>query len=58
MLGLNNNQYDESIKNIPSNESSSLISVLFGKNKCRDVNILSLTILDLINKDQIKCDID
>ena len=58
MLGLNNNQYDESIKNIPSNESSSLISVLFGKNKCTDVNILSLTILDLINKNQIKCDID
>lgn len=58
MLGLNKNQYDETIKNVPSNESYSIIPVLFWKDKAIGVNALSLTILDLINQGQIKCDID
>ena len=58
MLGLNKNQYDETIKNVPSDESYSMIPVLFAKDKAIGVNALSLTILDLINQGQIKCDID
>ena len=59
MLGLNNkNQYDENIKNPPSDDSYPMISILFSKNNKISVNELSLTILDLINKGQIKCDID
>ena len=58
MLGLNKTQYDESIKNPPSNDSYQMISALFAKNNQIGVNALSLTVLDLINKDQIKCDID
>ncbi len=53
MLGLNKNQYGEAIKNIPSDDSYPMISILFTKNGV-SVNALSLTILDLINKDQIK----
>ncbi|WP_405304967.1 DUF2207 family protein [Methanobrevibacter sp.] len=59
MLGLNNkNQVDESFKNLPSDDSYTMVSVLFSKNNKIGVNALSLTILDLINKGQIKCDID
>lgn len=59
MLGLNSKkQYDENIKNPPSDDSYPMISVLFSKNNNLGVNALSLTILDLIDRDQIKCDID
>ena len=58
MLGFNNNHYDENIKNPPSNDSYPMILLLFAKNNNIGVNALSLTILDLINKEQIKCDID
>ena len=58
MLGINNPQFDESIKNVPSDDSYPMISALFSKNKLIGVNALSLTVLDLINKGQIKCDID
>ena len=54
MLGLNKNQYDENIKNPPSNDSYPMISILFSKNDGIGVNALSLTILDLINNNQIK----
>lgn len=57
MLGLNKNQYGEAIRNIPCDDSYPMISILFAKNGV-GVNALSLTILDLINKGQIKCDID
>jgi hypothetical protein len=57
MLGFGKNQYDENVKNPPSDDSYHMMSILFTKNKI-GVNALSLTILDLINKDQIKCDID
>lgn len=59
MLGLNNkNKVDETIRNPPSDDSYPMVSILFSKNKGIGVNALSLTILDLINKGQIKCDID
>lgn len=58
MLGLNNNQYDENVKNPPSDDSYPMVSILFSKNNGIGVNALSLTILDLINQDQIKCEID
>ena len=58
MLGLNNKQYDKNIKNIPSDDSYPMVSILFSKNNGIGVNALSLTILDLINKGQIKCDIE
>ena len=58
MLGLNNNPVNENIKNPPSDDSYPMVSILFSKNKGIGVNALSLTILDLINNDQIKCDID
>ena len=59
MLGLSNkNPENENIKNIPSEDSYPMISVLFTKNNVIGANALSLTILDLINQDQIKCDID
>ncbi len=58
MLGLNNHQFDETIKNVPSDDSYPMVSILFSKNKLMGVNALSLTILGLINNDQIKCDID
>jgi len=57
MLGLNNHQYGENIKNIPSDDSYPMISILFSKKDAMGVNALSLTVLDLINKSQIKCDI-
>jgi hypothetical protein len=52
------NQENEKIKNPPSNDSYSMIPTLFAKNNEIGIKTLSLTILDLINKDQIKCDID
>lgn len=58
MLGLSNNPENENIKNIPSEDSYPMISILFTKNNAIGANALSLTILDLINQDQIKCDID
>lgn len=59
MLGLTNkNQFDESIKNPPSDESYPMVAVLFAKNNNIGVNTLSLSILDLISKGQIKCDIE
>ncbi len=59
MLGLNNSiQYDENIKNPPSDDSYPMISILFTKNNEIKINALSLTILDLINQGQIRCDID
>ena len=58
MLSLNNNPNDDNIKNIPSDDSYPMISILFAKNKEVGVNSLSLTILDLIRNDQIRCDID
>lgn len=58
MLGLNNNQFDENIKNIPCDDSYPMVSILYSKNNDVGVNALSLTILDLINKNQIRCDID
>ena len=57
MLGLNDNQKSEKIKNPPSEDSYPMIPILFEKNEIT-VKSLSLTILDLIHKDQIKCDID
>ena len=59
MLGLGNkNQADETIKNPPSDDSYIMTSILFSKNNKIGVSALSLTILDLIDKGQIKCDID
>ena len=59
MLGLNNKiQADENIKNPPSSDSYPIVSGLFSKDRGFGVNVLSLTVLDLINEGQIKCDID
>lgn len=58
MLGLNKTQYDETIRNVPSDDSYPMVAILFSKNNGIGVNALSLTVLDLINNDQIKCDID
>ncbi len=57
MLGFNKKQ-DETIKNPPSDDSIHMVSILFANNNKIGVGALSLTILDLINKNQIKCDID
>ena len=58
MLGLGNTKYDESIREIPSDDSYPMVSILFSKDNGIDVNALSLTVLDLISRDQIRCDID
>ena len=59
MLGFSNKeQYDENVRNPPGEDSYPMISILFSKNNKIGVSALSLTILELINKDQIKCDID
>ena len=59
MLGFSNKkEYDENIKNAPSDDSYPMVSILFTKNNAIGINALSLTVLDLINKGQIKCDID
>jgi hypothetical protein len=51
-------QSPEGITNPPSDDSYSMIPILFSKNPELGINTLSLSILDLINKDQIKCEID
>ena len=58
MLGLNKNLEDESIRNPPSDDSYPMISILFSNNNRIGVDALSLTILDLIDKNHIRCDID
>lgn len=59
MLGLNSkNQADESIRNPPSDDSYPMIPALYSKNNAIGIKSLSLTLLDLINADQIKCDIE
>ena len=46
------------IINPPSDDSYSMIPVLFSKNSEIGIRTLSISILELINRDQIKCDID
>lgn len=60
MWGFNNNNQDYSndIKNPPSDDSYPMLQILFSKNTKISVETLSLTILDLINQNQIKCNID
>lgn len=58
MLGLNKKHATEEIRNPPSDDSYSMIQALFAKNKEIGIYTLSLTILELINQEQIKCDID
>lgn len=59
MFGLGSKrQVDETIKNPPSDESYPMVLMLYSKNNGVCVNVLSITILDLIDKGQIKCDID
>lgn len=59
MLGFNNkNEVNEKIKNPPSDDSYSMIPILFTKSNDITIKTLSLTVLDLINQNQIKCDID
>ena len=60
MFGFNNKkeEVDETIKNPPSDDSYSMIPILFTKSNDITIKTLSLTILDLINQNQIKCDID
>ncbi len=58
MLGFKNKNFDDAnIKNPPTDDSFPIINTLFENNNEINVNILSLTILDLINKDQIKSEI-
>ena len=53
-----NKQYDETVKNYPSDDSTPIISTIFANSNRIGVDSLSLTILNLINDGQIKCDID
>lgn len=53
-----NKQYDETVKNYPSDDSTPIISTIFANSNRIGVDSLSLTILNLINNNQIKCDID
>jgi hypothetical protein len=58
MLGFKNKNLDDgSIKNPPTDDSFPIINTLFENNEI-SVNILSITILDLINQGQIKSEID
>ena len=58
MLGFKNKNFDDAnIKNPPTDDSFPIINTLFENNNEINVDILSLTILDLINKDQIKSEI-
>ena len=62
MLGLNKkNPENENIKNPPSDDSYPIVTTLFKNkrlsNREIDIPCLSLTVLDLINKNQIKCEI-
>lgn len=54
----NKNLDNEKIKNPPSDDSYPIITALFSKNNEINASTLSLTILDLINKNQIKCEIE
>ena len=58
----NHNIENENIKNPPSADSYPIITTLFANKRFNnhniDVSSLSLTILDLMNKNQIKCEID
>lgn len=59
MFGLSSkNQENENIRNPPTDDPYPVVALLFSKNDGIGVNALSLTVLDLINKGQIKCDID
>lgn len=63
MFGLKSKNLDnENIKNPPSDDAYPLVAPLFANRMFSNHEItyraLSLTILDLINKGQIKCDID
>ena len=58
MFGLGNGQDNENIRIPPSDDSYPMVSILFSKDDGIGVNALSLTVLDLIDKGQIKCDID
>ena len=59
MLGFKSkNVYDENIKNPPSDDSYPIINTLFQNKNEISINILSLTLIDLINQGQIKCEID
>lgn len=59
MLGFKSkNLDDENIKNPPSGDSYSIINTLFENKNEISVNTLSLTVLDLINQEQIKSVID
>ena len=58
MLGLGKGHDNENIKIPPSDDSYHMVAALFSKDYAIGINALSLTVLDLINKDQIKCDID
>ncbi|WP_296783521.1 DUF2207 family protein [uncultured Methanobrevibacter sp.] len=58
MLGINNKKEVLEVRNPPSDDPYSMIATLFTKNNEIGIKTLSLTILDLINQNQIKCDID
>lgn len=59
MLGLNIKPKEAQVtENPPSDDAYSMTQVLFSKDNELSIKTLSLTILDLIEKDQIKCDID
>ena len=53
---------DKTIKNPPSDDAYPIVSTLFVKKRFNKheilINSLSLTILNLINQDQIKCEIE
>ena len=62
MLGLNKkNPENENIKNPPSDDSYPIVTTLFKNKRLNnreiDIPCLSLTILNLINENQIKCEI-
>lgn len=63
MLGLNKkNPENENIKNPPSDDSYPIVATLFKNKRLNnreiDISSLSLTILNLINENQIKCEIN
>ena len=58
MLGLKNKNLDnENIKNPPGDDSYPMIATVFAKNTEISVKTLSLTILELIDEGQIRCEI-
>ena len=58
MFGLNKNPVGEGIKNPPSDDSYPMVSVLFSRTNVVGVKALSLSILELIDKGQIRCNTD